>query len=209
MQQRRRNRHLACKALNLWHVEAHHARAACAVMLRAVQRMSRSGSRLAFDWFAERVQRQQRVRALALRMLSLMQQRLLVPPPPSPPRTKWTRRVPHPVLIGHAASLSQVRAMNTWAAEHARLRHVRMHVARALMGRTLLFVRSIWDAYSEAVTRRRAGRRLVARARAGGRAAGAGRAFHAWAVRLAAAQAEPPPPPLPVLTGHVSSFSPY
>ena len=23
-----------------------------------------------------------------------------------PPRTKWTRRVPHPVLIGHAASLS-------------------------------------------------------------------------------------------------------
>jgi sugar phosphate isomerase/epimerase len=30
---------------------------------------------------------------------------LVVPPPP---RTKWTRRVPHPVLIGHAASLSQV-----------------------------------------------------------------------------------------------------
>ena len=30
------------------------------------------------------------------------------PPPPSPPRSKWTRRVPHPVLIGHAASLSQV-----------------------------------------------------------------------------------------------------
>jgi len=27
-----------------------------------------------------------------------------VPPPPS--RTKWTRRVPHPVLIGHAASLT-------------------------------------------------------------------------------------------------------
>ena len=24
-----------------------------------------------------------------------------------PPRTKWTRRVPHPVLIGHAASLSR------------------------------------------------------------------------------------------------------
>ena len=24
-------------------------------------------------------------------------------PPPPPPRTKWTRRVPHPVLIGHAA----------------------------------------------------------------------------------------------------------
>jgi len=28
---------------------------------------------------------------------------------PPPPRTKWTRRVPHPVLIGHAASLSQKR----------------------------------------------------------------------------------------------------
>ena len=26
--------------------------------------------------------------------------------PPVPPRTKWTRRVPHPVLIGHAASLT-------------------------------------------------------------------------------------------------------
>ena len=23
-----------------------------------------------------------------------------------PPRTQWTRRVPHPVLIGHAASLT-------------------------------------------------------------------------------------------------------
>jgi hypothetical protein len=29
-------------------------------------------------------------------------------PPPPPSRTKWTRRVPQPVLIGHAASLSQV-----------------------------------------------------------------------------------------------------
>jgi hypothetical protein len=25
------------------------------------------------------------------------------------PRTNWTRRVPHPVLIGHAASLSQMQ----------------------------------------------------------------------------------------------------
>ena len=29
-----------------------------------------------------------------------------VRPPPTPPRTKWTRRVPHLVLIGHAASLT-------------------------------------------------------------------------------------------------------
>ena len=35
--------------------------------------------------------------------------RFPVSPPPPPPRTEWTRRVPHPVLIGHAASLSQVR----------------------------------------------------------------------------------------------------
>jgi hypothetical protein len=28
---------------------------------------------------------------------------LPIPPPPPHPRTKWTRRVPHPVLIGHAA----------------------------------------------------------------------------------------------------------
>ena len=28
------------------------------------------------------------------------------PAPPLPSRTKWTRRVPHPVLIGHAASLT-------------------------------------------------------------------------------------------------------
>ena len=27
-------------------------------------------------------------------------------PPPPPPRTNWTRRVPHPVLIGYAASLT-------------------------------------------------------------------------------------------------------
>jgi hypothetical protein len=33
-------------------------------------------------------------------------------PPPSP-RTKSTRRVPHPVLIGHAASLSQVALTDT------------------------------------------------------------------------------------------------
>jgi len=39
---------------------------------------------------------------------SLMDEGSLSPPPP-PSRTKWTRRVPHPVLIGHAAALSQVQ----------------------------------------------------------------------------------------------------
>jgi len=40
---------------------------------------------------------------------NLPRARVWFPPPrpaPSPPRTKWTRRVPHPVLIGHAASLT-------------------------------------------------------------------------------------------------------
>jgi hypothetical protein len=39
----------------------------------------------------------------------LAEQRERNTPPPLTPRTKWTRRVPHPVLIGHAASLSQER----------------------------------------------------------------------------------------------------
>ena len=46
------------------------------------------------------------------------------PPPPSS-RTKWTRRVPHPVLIGHAASLSQ-------EAQAARLRPAERPRQRAL-----------------------------------------------------------------------------
>ena len=39
----------------------------------------------------------------ALRELSQLREQQ-APPPSS--RTKWTRRVPHPVLIGHAASLT-------------------------------------------------------------------------------------------------------
>jgi len=35
-------------------------------------------------------------------------------PPPPAPRTKWTRRVPHPVLIGHAASLTKTNEMQGW-----------------------------------------------------------------------------------------------
>ena len=40
------------------------------------------------------------VRACALSALSFQHS------PPPPPRTKWSRRVPHSVLIGHAASLT-------------------------------------------------------------------------------------------------------
>jgi hypothetical protein len=40
-----------------------------------------------------------------IRVIDTIQKENAVPPPP--PRTKWTRRVLHPVLIGHVASLSQ------------------------------------------------------------------------------------------------------
>ena len=46
---------------------------------------------------------------IARRDRVLRLERFDLPPPPPPPRTNRTRRVPHPVLIGHAASLSQVR----------------------------------------------------------------------------------------------------
>ena len=36
------------------------------------------------------------------------------PPPPPHFRTKWTRRVPHPVLIGHAASLTPAGSRVQW-----------------------------------------------------------------------------------------------
>ena len=53
-----------------------------------------------------RVPRQRPVAAaVQLRRAHALVGRLPLPPLPG---TKWTRRVPHPVLIGHAASLSQV-----------------------------------------------------------------------------------------------------
>jgi hypothetical protein len=43
-------------------------------------------------------------REKVLTLVDRLQQQ--VDPPPPPARTEWTRRVPHPVLIGHAASLT-------------------------------------------------------------------------------------------------------
>jgi hypothetical protein len=46
-------------------------------------------------------------------------------PPPPPSRTKWTRRVPHPVLIGHAASLPRTSTAAPRSGGHAP--HARLH----------------------------------------------------------------------------------
>ena len=60
-------------------------------------------------------------------------------PPPFGPRTKWTRRVPHPVLIGHVSSLPRAGAARYPAAARraARILAVigRLLLAAALKGR--------------------------------------------------------------------------
>ena len=57
----------------------------------------------------ERVLRRRRARADPALQLAA---RASAPPSPPPPRTKWTRRVPHPVLIGHAFRGRAFRARN-------------------------------------------------------------------------------------------------
>jgi len=58
-------------------------------------------------------------------------------PPPSPPGTEWTRRVPHPVLIGHAASLTRQRTRSTSAkrCELAKSTRAQAPTAHALTAR--------------------------------------------------------------------------
>jgi hypothetical protein len=53
-------------------------------------------------WERQRAQLEGQVRA-GLQQLAAQEKQVL-PPAPTLPRTKWTRRVPHPVLIGHATS---------------------------------------------------------------------------------------------------------
>jgi hypothetical protein len=66
----------------------------------------RSSSVLRSPLTSSCVLRQARLQAaeIAGRAARPAMQETLSPPPPT--RTKWTRRVPHPVLIGHAASLT-------------------------------------------------------------------------------------------------------
>ena len=46
-------------------------------------------------------------------------------PPPPPPRTKWTRRVPHPVLIGHAVRKNLSRRVAYRSADALQARRAR------------------------------------------------------------------------------------
>ena len=108
------------------------------------------------------------------------------PPPPPSPRTKWTRRVPHPVLIGHAAPLSQVRR----AGRAGRVRRLRRKRLGLCVGG--------W---------RGAARAPECDARAHRSAATAPQHL-APAQRGVPRRRVPPPPPL-VLSGHAVSLTPY
>jgi len=55
--------------------------------------------------------RYQKALAAQESLRKLMEEVFAAPPPPPPPRTNWTRRVPHPVLIGHAASEADGRGV--------------------------------------------------------------------------------------------------
>ena len=67
----------------------------------------RRGDTLEFGAVLDRPTRRLRATRVALKEAALAEGEAPGPvPPPLPPRTKWTRRVPHPVLIGHAASLT-------------------------------------------------------------------------------------------------------
>ena len=133
-----------------------------------------------------------------------------------PPRTKWTRRVPHPVLIGHAAVPGALQR-----GPNARVRRG--------AGRACARARGV----ARAPRRRRRGRRhwsgpvhtgrqhrralRGARARARGGGARTRAAFPVFAHGRRPAHPRPrrvpsaPPPPCPplVLSGHAASLTPY
>ena len=141
-----------------------------------------------------------------------MQQRRLdllrVPPPRPSPRTNRTRRVTHPVLIGHAASLSHP---SKDPAEHPASPRPPASPARPVLLAAIL---------PPAAQPRRARAEARDGARAGWQAIG-----FSWKIRSCRRNVQrgvrPPPPapppctnwtrrvPHPVLSGHVSSFPPY
>ena len=88
--------------------QAEAARKGTAAVLQGVQRVQEGVQQLfATAAGLEEAQEAQARDALARhRALEAALAAQAPPPPPPPSRTKWTRRVPHPVLIGHAASLT-------------------------------------------------------------------------------------------------------
>ena len=63
------------------------------------------------------------------------------PPPPPPPRTKWTCRVPHAVLIGHAASPRHKRDAHLSPLPGTKGTHISLHCL-AQTGRRLVLALS-------------------------------------------------------------------
>ena len=148
--------------------------------------------------------------------------------PPPPPRTKWSRRVPHPVLIGHAASLAPYktdtrrRRRATAPPRSSCWRGGSLWGWRARSGRswpppppppycfpypcpycTLTVADVRLEQEAARLRAQLEAERGKARAAADAAAAGAG----ADAVDAGVVGVDPPPPP--VQSGHVSSIPPY
>ena len=128
------------------------------------------------------------------------------PPPPPPLRTKWTRRVPHPVLTGHVSLRHPVLPP---APPGLGLAHVRPRAAGAWRGRV----------QPDSADARHRGQAAGAQGRGAGGLGGdvALRLCHrhpphplppAGGRRPAPPHPKPPPPPL-VLSGHAASLTPY
>ena len=113
----------------------------------------------------------------------------VLPPPPPPllPRTRWTRRVPHPVLIGHAACLVQVgdTCVTGDASGALSLHRFPCLNAGAAASR-------VYRAHAGGVAR-------VVFTRGDRHVVSGGLSDHVLT----------PPPAIPVLNGHVSSLLPY
>jgi len=141
---------------------------------------------------------------------------------PAPSRTKWTRRVPHPVLIGHAASLSQVlprtrrgatsrsdtrrlSSRPSWRRTHGTSR------TRLAKARPASLASASVGERPRARPRRGCGR--GARARRSPRSAQARgmrwRASRRWWARWPRCWSRPPSPPPLVLSGHAASLTLY
>ena len=117
------------------------------------------------------------------------------PPPPPPPRTKWTRRVPHPVLIGHAASLTPPAAAAAATRDRAGPCVV-AHLLLSAVNRDLLGRRPALPPHTGPPQLRCTGPPQLR--------------CSARRPRVVARVTPPPPPPLPlVLSGHAASLTPY